>query len=33
VIAFDHEKTRPNVAMALSHWIGRVTQSAVRKAG
>jgi 8-oxo-dGTP diphosphatase len=33
VIAFDHEKTRPNVAKALSHWIGRVTQSAVRKAG
>jgi 8-oxo-dGTP diphosphatase len=33
VIAFDYEKTRPNVAKALSHWIGRVTQSAVRKAG
>jgi 8-oxo-dGTP diphosphatase len=33
VIALDYEKTRPNVARALSKWIGRVTQSAVRKAG
>jgi 8-oxo-dGTP diphosphatase len=33
VIAMDYQKTRPNVAKALSHWIGRVTQSAVRKAG
>ena len=33
VIAMNYEKTRPNVAKALSNWIGRVTQSAVRKAG
>jgi 8-oxo-dGTP diphosphatase len=33
VITFDYEKTRPNVAKALNHWIGRVTQSAVRKTG
>jgi 8-oxo-dGTP diphosphatase len=33
VIAMNYEKTRPNVARALSHWIGRATQSAVRKAG
>lgn len=33
VIAMDYQKTRPNVAKALNHWIGRVTQSAVRKAG
>jgi 8-oxo-dGTP diphosphatase len=32
VIAMDYEKTRPNVAKALRNWIGRVTQSAVRKA-
>jgi 8-oxo-dGTP diphosphatase len=32
VIAMDYEKTRPHVAKALSNWIGRVTQSAVRKA-
>ena len=33
VIAFDYEKTRPNVVKALSNWIGRATQPAVRKAG
>jgi 8-oxo-dGTP diphosphatase len=33
VIAFDYEKTRPNVVKALSHWVGRATQSAARKAG
>jgi hypothetical protein len=33
VIAFDYEKTRPNVVKALSHWVGRATHPAVRKAG
>jgi 8-oxo-dGTP diphosphatase len=33
VIAFDYEKTRPNVVKALSNWVGRATQSAGRKAG
>ena len=33
VIAFDYEKTRPNVVRALSHWVGRATQPAARKAG
>ncbi|HLN40255.1 MAG TPA: NUDIX domain-containing protein [Xanthobacteraceae bacterium] len=33
VIAFDYEKTRPNVVRALSNWIGRATHPAVRKAG
>ena len=33
VIAFDHEKTRPNVVKALSHWVGRATHPAARKAG
>jgi len=33
VIAFDYEKTRPNVVKALSNWVGRATQPAVRKAG
>ena len=33
VIAFDYEKTRPNVVKALSHWVGRATQPAARKAG
>ncbi len=33
VIAFDYEKTRPNVVKALSNWVGRATQSAERKAG
>ncbi|HEY2534434.1 MAG TPA: hypothetical protein VGJ20_42055, partial [Xanthobacteraceae bacterium] len=33
VIAFDYEKTRPNVVKALSNWVGRATQSAARKAG
>ena len=33
VIAFDYQKTRPNVAKALSNWVGRATQSAARKAG
>jgi 8-oxo-dGTP diphosphatase len=33
VIAFDYEKTRPNVVKALSNWVGRATQPAARKAG
>ncbi len=33
VIAFDYEKTRPNVVKALSNWVGRATHAAVRKAG
>ncbi len=33
VIAFDNEKTRPNVVKALSHWVGRATHPAVRRAG
>jgi 8-oxo-dGTP diphosphatase len=33
VIAFDYEKTRPNVVKALSNWVGRATHPAVRKAG
>ena len=33
VIAFDYEKTRPNVVKALSHWVGRATHPAARKAG
>ena len=33
VIAMDYEKTRPNVVKALRHWIGRTTQSAMRKVG
>ena len=33
VIAFDYEKTRPNVVKALSNWIGRATHPAVRQAG
>jgi 8-oxo-dGTP diphosphatase len=33
VIALDYRKTRPNVVKALSHWVGRATQSAARKAG
>jgi 8-oxo-dGTP diphosphatase len=33
VIAFDYEKTRPNVVKALSHWVGRATHTAARKAG
>jgi 8-oxo-dGTP diphosphatase len=33
VIAFDYEKTRPNVVRALSNWVGRATHPAVRKAG
>ena len=33
VIAFDCEKTRPNVVKALSNWVGRATQPAARKAG
>jgi hypothetical protein len=32
VIAMDYENTRPNVVKALSNWIGRVNQSAVRRA-
>ena len=32
VIAFDYEKTRPNVVKALSNWVGRATHPAVRKA-
>jgi 8-oxo-dGTP diphosphatase len=33
VIAFDYEKTRPNVVKALSNWVGRATQPVARKAG
>jgi 8-oxo-dGTP diphosphatase len=33
VIAFDYEKTRPNVVKALSNWVGRATHPAARKAG
>src|SRR5580693_2906346 len=33
VIAFDYEKTRPNVVKALSHWVGRATHPAARKTG
>jgi 8-oxo-dGTP diphosphatase len=33
VIAFDYEKTRPNVVKALSNWVGRATQPAARKVG
>ena len=33
VIAFDYEKTRPNVVKALSNWVGRATHPTVRKAG
>jgi len=32
VIAMDYENTRPNVVKALSNWIGRVNQSALRRA-
>jgi hypothetical protein len=33
VIAFDYEKTRPNVVKALSNWVGRATHPAVRRTG
>jgi 8-oxo-dGTP diphosphatase len=33
VIAFDYEKSRPNVVKALSNWVGRATHPAVRRAG
>ena len=33
VIAFDYEKTRPNVVKALSNWVGRATHPAARKVG
>jgi 8-oxo-dGTP diphosphatase len=33
VIAIDYGKTRASVVKSLSNWIGRVTHSAVRKAG